>query len=128
MKLTPLDVQRHEFQQKKFRGLDGTEVRMFLNAVSEEMEQLRSENEKLSEEVRRLTALLGDSTAYDDATHINLGHPVKRLASFRAAAAEAAISRLYGGIHYPADNEQGAVAGRCVAERVLARVRTRAAP
>ncbi len=72
-----------------------------------------------------LTALLGDSTEYQDATHVNLGHPVKRLASFRAAAAEAAISRLYGGIHYPSDNDNGAAAGRCVARSVLARVRTR---
>jgi cell division initiation protein len=60
MKLTPLDVQRHEFRQRAFGGLDAADVRMFLNAVSEEMEQLRSENEKFSEEVRRLTALLGE--------------------------------------------------------------------
>jgi len=72
-----------------------------------------------------LTALLGDSTAYTDATHVNLGHPPKPLASFRAAAAEAAMSRLYGGIHYPADNEQGARAGRCVGQSVLTRVHTR---
>ncbi len=60
MKLTPLDIQRHEFQQRTFRGLDGAEVRMFLNAVSEEMEHLRADNEKMSEEVRRLTALLSE--------------------------------------------------------------------
>jgi PAP2 superfamily protein len=72
-----------------------------------------------------LTALLGDSTEYFDATHLSLGHPVKRLASFRAAAAEAAVSRLYGGIHYPSDNERGAAAGRCVAKSVLSRVHTR---
>jgi len=60
MKLTPLDIQRHEFQQRTFRGLDGAEVRMFLNAVSEEMEHLRSDNEKMSEEARRLTALLSE--------------------------------------------------------------------
>ncbi|MGH9391251.1 MAG: DivIVA domain-containing protein, partial [Vicinamibacteria bacterium] len=53
MKLTPLDIQRHEFQQRSFRGLDGAEVKMVLNAVSEEMEHLRSDNEKMSEEVRR---------------------------------------------------------------------------
>lgn len=72
-----------------------------------------------------LTALLGDSTPYTDATHVNLGHPAKQLASFRAAAAEAAMSRLYGGIHYPADNEQGARAGRCVGQSVLSRVHAR---
>ncbi len=60
MKLTPLDIQRHEFQQRTLRGLDRAEVRMFLNAVSEEMEHLRSDNEKMSEEVRRLTALLSE--------------------------------------------------------------------
>jgi cell division initiation protein len=60
MKLTPLDIQRHEFQQRTFRGLDRAEVRMFLNAVSEEMEHLRSDNEKMSEEARRLTALLSE--------------------------------------------------------------------
>ncbi|HJS74362.1 MAG TPA: DivIVA domain-containing protein [Vicinamibacteria bacterium] len=60
MKLTPLDIQRHEFQQRAFRGLDGAEVRMFLNAVSEEMEHLRADNERMSEEVRRLTALLSE--------------------------------------------------------------------
>jgi cell division initiation protein len=60
MKMTPLDIQRHEFQQRTFRGLDPAEVRVFLNAVSEEMEHLRSGNEKMSEEVRRLTALLSE--------------------------------------------------------------------
>ena len=72
-----------------------------------------------------LTALLGDSTEYVDATHVNIGHPAKRLPSFRAAAAEAAVSRLYGGIHYPSDNDLGAAAGRCVGQSVLSRVHTR---
>jgi cell division initiation protein len=57
MKLTPLDIQRHSFQTR-FRGVDRDEVRTFLNLVAEEMEQLRAENEKLSEEARRLSALL----------------------------------------------------------------------
>jgi len=57
MKLTPLDIQRHSFQTR-FRGVDRDEVTTFLNLVAEEMEQLRAENEKLSEETRRLTALL----------------------------------------------------------------------
>jgi cell division initiation protein len=60
MKLTPLDIQRHEFQQRAFRGIDGDEVRAFLNAVSEEMEQMRAENERLSAEVRRLNVLLSE--------------------------------------------------------------------
>ncbi len=60
MKLTPLDIQRHEFQQRSFRGLDSDEVRTFLNDVSEEMEQLRSEHEKQSEDIRRVNLLLSE--------------------------------------------------------------------
>jgi cell division initiation protein len=57
MKLTPLDIQRQSFQTR-FRGYDRDEVATFLNVLAEEMEQLRSENEKLQEEVRRQSALL----------------------------------------------------------------------
>jgi cell division initiation protein len=59
MKLTPLDIQRQSFQAR-FRGFDRDEVATFLNVVAEEMEQLRSENEKLQEEVRRQSALLSE--------------------------------------------------------------------
>ena len=72
-----------------------------------------------------LSALLGGNTPFDDATHVILGHPVKHFASFRAAAAEAAMSRLYGGIHYPMGNENGAAQGRCIGRKVLQRVHTR---
>jgi hypothetical protein len=75
-----------------------------------------------------LTALFGDNRPYDDPTHVTLGHPVKRLASFRAAAAEAGISRIYGGIHFPMDNAGGRAQGECIGKSVLARVHTRAAP
>lgn len=71
------------------------------------------------------TALLGP-VAFDDSTNLALGHPVRRFPSFQAAADEAAISRLYGGIHYQMGNEGGKVIGRCVAEKVLERVHTRA--
>lgn len=59
MKLTPLDIQRQTFRQC-FRGLDSDEVRTFLHLVSEEMEQLRSDKDKLSEETRRLSSLLSE--------------------------------------------------------------------
>ncbi len=72
-----------------------------------------------------LTGLFGDNRPYDDATHITLGHPVKRLASFRAAAEEAGHSRWYGGIHYRMDHDAGRVQGECIGRAVLARVKTR---
>ena len=59
MKLTPLDIQRQSFRAR-LRGFDRDEVETFLNVVAEEMEQLRSENEKLQEEVRRQSALLAE--------------------------------------------------------------------
>jgi hypothetical protein len=74
-----------------------------------------------------LTALLG-AASFEDSTNLALGHPVRRFSSFQAAADEAAMSRLYGGIHFPMGNENGKVLGRCVGRVVLERLRTRAAP
>lgn len=74
-----------------------------------------------------LTALFGDNRPYDDPTHITLGHSVKRLASFREAAHEAGMSRLYGGIHFSMDNLGGRQQGECIGRAVLARVKTRGA-
>jgi membrane-associated phospholipid phosphatase len=45
--------------------------------------------------------------------------------SFEAAAAEAAASRLYGGIHYAFDNDEGRASGRCVGQAINERVRFR---
>jgi hypothetical protein len=40
--------------------------------------------------------------------------------SFSAAAAEAGVSRIVGGIHFPFSNEEGLAAGRAIASEVLA--------
>ena len=72
-----------------------------------------------------LTALLGDSTEFVDATHVTLGHPPRHFNSFREAAAQVALSRFLGGIHYMSSNLIGAEQGRCVGRSVLARVHTR---
>lgn len=72
-----------------------------------------------------LTGLFGENRPYDDATHVNLGHGVKRLASFRAAAEEAGQSRFYGGIHFRMDHDGGKAQGSCIGRAVLARVKTR---
>jgi hypothetical protein len=71
-----------------------------------------------------LTALLG-SVAFDDSTNLAIGHPVRRFESFTAAADEAAMSRLYGGIHYPMAISNGQEQGRCIGRHVLERLRTR---
>jgi membrane-associated phospholipid phosphatase len=61
-----------------------------------------------------LTALLGADFAFADATHADDGLAARSFASFRDAAEEAAISRLYGGIHYPFGNTGGLQQGRCI--------------
>jgi len=75
-----------------------------------------------------LTSLFGDNRPYDDPTHVSLGHPVKRLASFREAAHEAGLSRLYGGIHFQMDNLAGRAQGECIGRALLTRVHTRTSP
>lgn len=71
-----------------------------------------------------LIALLGE-VSFEDSTNLSLGHPVRRFASFAEASREAGLSRIYGGIHFPMDNEAGQELGRCVAARVLERLHTR---
>ena len=62
-----------------------------------------------------LTALLGENFAFEDTAHADDGMPPRKFASFWAAAEEAGISRLYGGIHFRTAIERGIDQGRCVA-------------
>ncbi len=71
-----------------------------------------------------LTDLFGDDFAFDDATHEDEGMEPRHYASFEAAAEEAALSRLYGGIHFRSAIERGLEQGRCIATHVNA-LRTR---
>jgi membrane-associated phospholipid phosphatase len=48
------------------------------------------------------------------------GRVARSYPSFSAAAAEAGVSRIYGGIHFPFSNEEGLAAGRAIAAEVLA--------
>jgi hypothetical protein len=50
-----------------------------------------------------------------DDTEIEFGLPSVKFSSFNNAAAEASISRLYGGIHFRDAIEQGNVLGKKVA-------------
>jgi hypothetical protein len=67
-----------------------------------------------------LADLFGEDYAFEDRTHDQLDLPPRSFTSFAAAAEEAAISRLYGGIHYRAAIELGLAQGRCIAEIVNA--------
>ncbi|MCR5856885.1 vanadium-dependent haloperoxidase [Mesorhizobium sp. J428] len=61
-----------------------------------------------------LTDMFGPAYAFEDGTHSDDGLPARRFASFWAAAEEAGISRLYGGIHFRSAIERGLDQGRCV--------------
>lgn len=69
-----------------------------------------------------LTHLYGDNYAFIDSTEVPYGLPKRSYTSFLQASQEAAISRLYGGIHYkPAIDkgvEQGQAVGRFVMENI----------
>ena len=75
-----------------------------------------------------LTAQFGPRVRFIDSTETEYGLPARTFASFQAAADEAAISRLYGGIHYRRAIEEGSAQGRRVGAHVLGRVQTRQAP
>ncbi|HXF61096.1 MAG TPA: vanadium-dependent haloperoxidase, partial [Caldilineaceae bacterium] len=67
-----------------------------------------------------LASLFGDEYTFTDRTHDRLGMAPRSFSSFAEAANEAAISRIYGGIHYRSAVEAGLAQGQCVGERVLA--------
>ncbi|MEX2110764.1 MAG: vanadium-dependent haloperoxidase [Gemmatimonadaceae bacterium] len=75
-----------------------------------------------------LTDQFGDGLAFTDSTEMEYGLPIRSFTSFRQAAAEAAISRFYGGIHYRMAIEEGITQGRMVGENVVRKIRTRGAP
>jgi hypothetical protein len=72
-----------------------------------------------------LTGLFGDNFAYVDSTETEFGMTARSFKSFNEASAEAAVSRMYGGIHYRAAVENGVVQGRAIGNFVQNKIRTR---
>lgn len=66
-----------------------------------------------------LTDLFGEDFAFDDDTEVPYGLPVRSFTSFDQASAEAAISRMYGGIHYRQAVEVGVTQGRDLGNYVI---------
>jgi hypothetical protein len=69
-----------------------------------------------------MTSWFGDQLQFSDTSLLEFGIASRTIQSFRQAAAEAAMSRLYGGIHYRFDNEEGLRAGKKVGELVVQRL------
>jgi hypothetical protein len=71
-----------------------------------------------------LSALFG-STSFTDHSHDRLGLSARSFASFDAFAEEAAVSRLYGGIHFRSAIERGLAQGRRIGSAAAALPLTR---
>lgn len=67
-----------------------------------------------------MNEMFGSDRAFDDAAHEDEGMAARHFANFDAAAEEAALSRLYGGIHFRAAIERGLEQGHCIATHVTA--------
>jgi len=72
-----------------------------------------------------LTHLYGANFVYVDSTEVEYGLPPRSFNSFREASAEAAVSRLYGGIHYRPAIDYGVEQGQKVGEFILNKIKMR---
>ncbi len=70
-----------------------------------------------------MTKWFGDNVPFTDTSSLEFGLPARNIASFRDAAKEAAMSRLYGGIHYRFDNDEGNKAGRKLGEYIVQKLK-----
>jgi hypothetical protein len=69
-----------------------------------------------------LASIFGDATAFNDDTETEFGLKARKFSSFSAAAAEASISRLYGGIHYRDAIDQGVWQGEQIGKFMIAKM------
>jgi hypothetical protein len=69
-----------------------------------------------------LESVFGTHYAFTDTGDPTLNLPARHFSSFAAAANEAGISRVYGGIHFMFDNTAGLTSGRAVGQYVATHV------
>lgn len=69
-----------------------------------------------------LTSIFGDNFSFDDDTEVQYGIPIRSFKSFMHASEEAAVSRLYGGIHYRPAIDVGIAQGQKVGELIVERL------
>ncbi len=66
-----------------------------------------------------LSYLLGNNFTFTDNTELMFELPERHFSSFTEAANEAAISRLYGGIHYRDSIEYGQEEGKAISKKIV---------
>ena len=70
-----------------------------------------------------LTSIFGENFSYTDDVEVEFGLPKRDFSSFYAASQEAAISRLYGGIHYRPAIDNGVTQGRKLGEYIVSNIK-----
>lgn len=70
-----------------------------------------------------LTSIFGEPFHFVDSTEVKYGLTAREFDSFKEASDEAAISRLYGGIHYMPAIENGVTQGRALGKFIVDHVK-----
>lgn len=70
-----------------------------------------------------LTVLIGENFSYTDTVEVEFGLPARSFTSFQQAAQEAAVSRLYGGIHFRDAIDNGFSQGQQIGQFVLQKLK-----
>jgi cell division initiation protein len=108
MRMTPLDVQSHQFASR-FRGYDPDEVEAFLRIVSEDYEGLVRETEGQSNRIRRLESRVEELSAQEQLLKETLvsahsmtqemGRTAERAAEVRLAEVEVRAEKILDASH-----------------------------
>ena len=72
-----------------------------------------------------MTDMFGDNLSFTDTSLLEFGVKNRQIESFRKAAVEAGMSRLYGGIHYRFDLDEGNKMGTQIGALVIQRLKMR---
>jgi hypothetical protein len=70
-----------------------------------------------------MTSWFGDHLTFTDTSSLEFGIQSRPILSFRQAAKEAAMSRLYGGIHYRHDNDEGNKCGTLLGDMIVQKLK-----
>jgi hypothetical protein len=70
-----------------------------------------------------MTSWFGDNLNFTDTSSLEFGIQSRPILSFRQAAKEAAMSRLYGGIHYRHDNDEGNKCGTLLGDMIVQKLK-----
>ncbi len=70
-----------------------------------------------------MTKWFGDHLSFSDTSQLEFGIKSRTIQSFRQGSQEAAMSRLYGGIHFRHDNDEGNILGTKIGTFILQRLK-----